>query len=464
MSPLGAAAALSLALLFAPAARAGDNGLALVPPRTWRSWNAFGWRISADTMRVAARGLVDGSRAIRGRPAGSSLRDLGYGSVGMDEGWAACAPQPGYPTGDWMFHRTNADGSISPVVNGTLFPSMKGLVEEIHALGLDAGWYLNPCFSYCWKLGDACGDECNAGDVEAALAYGFDSVKIDGCSSQHNMSLWHSLFNDSGVAVLIEDCHDDGSGAPSRPIAEGGCDLYHTYRSSTDIRSTYGSWLTNAYSVEQYATSGRHGPTCWAYPDMLMVGVGSTCAGDTCAGPEPPLPTLTEQRTHFGLWCVLSSPLTLSMDFANASLVDSVWPFVTNTDALAVNEAWAGAAGGQLARSDETVVLLHCTPGWAGDYNCTVPASQSWYKPLPGGAVALFITNNALDANASVAVPFSAFPAGALACAQAACDVFDVWAQAAAGSATGSFRADALAPHDSAFVILSPPALAAAAA
>jgi hypothetical protein len=164
------ALALALALVLLPAALAGDNGLALVPPRTWRSWNAFGWQISAETMRVAARGLVDGSRAIRGRPAGSSLLDLGFDSVGMDEGWQACAPQPGFPTGDWMFHRSNADGSIAPVVNETLFGDMKGLVEEIHALGLQAGWYLNPCFSYCWKLGDTCGDECNSGDVEAALA------------------------------------------------------------------------------------------------------------------------------------------------------------------------------------------------------------------------------------------------------------------------------------------------------
>jgi hypothetical protein len=80
------------------------------------------------------------------------------------------------------------------------------------------------------------------------------------------MSLWSQLFNDSGIPMLIENCHDD-NGQPSAPIAEGGCPHYHTYRSSTDIRNTFGSWLLNAYSVEQYAASGRTGPTCWAYPD-----------------------------------------------------------------------------------------------------------------------------------------------------------------------------------------------------
>jgi len=145
------------------------------------------------------------------------------------------------------------------------------------------------------------------------------------------------------------------------------------------------------------------------------------------------------------------------MDFANASLVDSVWPFITNTDVLGVNAAWAGSAGGQLAQSSETVVLQHCTPGWAGDKNCTVPVTQSWYKPLPGGAVAVLVANNALEVNASVSVSFSSLPAGALACSQSACDVYDVLQQAPAGTATGSFDVSALAPHDCAFVILSPP-------
>ena len=191
-----------------------------------------------------------------------------------------------------------------------------------------------------------------------------------------------------------------------------------------------------------------------------MVGVGATCAGDTCAEPEPPLPTITEQRSHFGLWAVLSSPLTLSMDFNNATLVDGVWAIVSNVDAIAVDQAWAGAPGGQLLQSAETVMLQHCTPGWAGDKNCTVPASQSWYKPLPGGAVALFITNNGVAAPADVSVPLSALPAGALPCAAAAaagaCPVYDVWRQAQSAPVTGSFDVAALAPHDSAFVVLGP--------
>lgn len=76
---------------------------------------------------------------------------------------------------------------------------------------------------------------------------------------------------------------------------------------------------------------------------MLMIGV----VGET--PDESPLnitqPSLVAQRTHFGLWCVLSSPLTLSIDFSNATIVDLVWPIITNRLAIRVNQEWAGDHG-----------------------------------------------------------------------------------------------------------------------
>jgi hypothetical protein len=269
---------------------------------------------------------------------------------------------------------------------------------------------------------------------------------------QHNTTLFAALFNDSGIPILIENCHDEQS--PLKPIAEGGCPDYHTYRSSTDIRNTYGSFLLNAYSVQRF-TDGRTGPFCWAYPDMLMIGVGSTCAGDTCAAP---LPTLTEHVSHFYLWCILSSPLTLSMDFENSTLVDAVWPTVTNVAAIAVNQQWAGAPGGQLAlaQSAGNVTLQHCTPGWAGDKNCTVPLTQGWWKPLPGGAVAVLYLNNDPQAALPVTVDLAALGAAvALPCAPT-CGVFDVAGQAERGQQSGSYEVT-LQPHESLFHVLHAP-------
>lgn len=428
---------------------AGNNGMAVKPPMQWRSWNQFSFNIDAAVILNAASALVDGSRPIFGLPAGSSLFDLGFNEAGIDEGWASCGP---WPTGGWVFHRSNPDGSVSPVVNASLFPDMAGLIASVHGLGLRVGWYLNDCTSYCFAIGDTCPDDvCDAGDVAAWDAFGFDSVKLDGCSDQKNTSLWAALLNATGRAAVVENCHNSGN--PVTPISEGGCPDYHLYRTSTDIRNTYGSWVGNAQTVAPFAADGRHGPTCWAYPDMLQVGV----QGDINGAYYPP--TLTEQRTHFGLWCILSAPLTLSLDFSNATAVDAVWDIISNAAAIGVDQAWAGSPGGVFASdSSQNVTLPHCTPNWDGDQNCTVPGYQAWYKPLPGGAAAVFVANHAPAANPSITVDFAAIPG--LPCSASGCryNVTDVWAQAPLGVVNGSYAVPSLASHDSLFLTLHPAA------
>jgi hypothetical protein len=71
-------------------------------------------------------------------------------------------------------------------------------------------------------------------------------------------------------------------------------------------------------------------PHCWAYPDMLQVGN---------------LPTLEQNRAHFGAWCVISAPLYLGFDLRNRSLVDAMMPIIGNTEAIAVNQQFAGHPG-----------------------------------------------------------------------------------------------------------------------
>jgi alpha-galactosidase len=431
---------------------AGNNGMALTPPMTWRSWNQLGWYINESVLLTAAAGLTDTLRPIRGMPPGTSLKDLGYSEVGMDEGWAVCpacqggpgapggpnhgrdasvdpraavqrqsVPAPGFPIGDGkfsMFHRLdNTTGVISPVVDELLFPDMAGLVTRIHALGLTAGWYLNDCLSYCAQLGDSCPPEqCIPGDVRAFAEYGFDSLKIDGCSAQHGVDMWAQLINQTGIRARIENCNNGPKPeAGDTPLTER-CPSYHQYRTGGDIVNSYDSWIHNAQEVAQFATTGRSGPTCWAYPDMLMVGVQGQTPDESNTGQLGPWaggfvqPTLAEQRTHFGLWCVLSSPLTLSLDFANRSATDSVWDIITNTHAIAVNQAWAGEQGTVFAHADTNVTLRATCVfnstcdnfGHGAPDGPTVPAWQAWcvrtlatvLYVLPRCGVGFFIINS----------------------------------------------------------------------
>ena len=51
-------------------------------------------------------------------------------------------------------------------------------------------------------LGNRCHDHCTspvcfAADVNATLALGFDSVKLDGCGAEEDVALWAELFNHS---------------------------------------------------------------------------------------------------------------------------------------------------------------------------------------------------------------------------------------------------------------------------
>ena len=44
------------------------------------------------------------------------------------------------------------------------------------------------------------------GDVKATIDFGFDGVKYDGCGLFKNMPLFASLFNDTGNAIMLEEC------------------------------------------------------------------------------------------------------------------------------------------------------------------------------------------------------------------------------------------------------------------
>ena len=74
---------------WATTAVAIDNGLALRPPRGWRSWDAFLSDVNQSKMEQAVEALTDKSRKVDGVP--TSLMELGYNRVGLDDGWQVSA-------------------------------------------------------------------------------------------------------------------------------------------------------------------------------------------------------------------------------------------------------------------------------------------------------------------------------------------------------------------------------------
>ena len=101
--------------------------------------------------------------------------------------------------------------------------------------------------------------------------------------------------------------------------------------------------------------------------DMLEVGRVAEPAPNT---------SYTWNRAHFGAWCIVSSPLILGLDVTDHALVDSVWDIVSNEEAIAVNQVWAGHPGRFLRGTDKY---------------------QIWAKKLPGGVQAPHALPNGVD-------------------------------------------------------------------
>ncbi len=168
------------------------------------------------------------------------------------------------------------------------------------------------------------------------------------------MQKWSDLIEASGKSILIENCHW-GYTVPNATWCP-----WNYYRTSGDVRASYDSVLSNLMSTVRFAQQHLSQPGCWAYPGTIFIIIQLQCVLLTmyiildmlevgCShgpgGENDPGLSYVEARTHFGAWCIVSSPLILSHDTMNDTITDEIWPIISNTEAIAVNQAWAGDSG-----------------------------------------------------------------------------------------------------------------------
>ena len=124
-----------------------------------------------------------------------------------------------------------------------------------------------------------------------------------------------------------------------------------------------------------------------------------------------------------------------------------MWPYVSNMEAIAVNQQWVGDPGR----------LLNLTDGQALHAGVEV-----WAKLQPHQTLALLAINTAasdyspkLSINLSHAWPNALPPMGWCSDTKA-CVIRDIWRQETIGESTDwMWHIQSLAPHDSAFVLIS---------
>lgn len=425
-----------LVLAGVGAVLANDNGKALTPPMGWRSWNLYGEHVNQQLIQTIMDGMVVPHKGV-------SLRDLGYSDVGLDDFWQACGDSRAAPG----MHYHDTDGN--PLVNTNLFPDFKAMTDHAHALNLTSGWYGNNC---------GCSDHCSSDeecdmqikqDVAALMQYNFDSWKLDGCGGEKDLVTFNKYILNYSKPITVENCHwgqvAPAIPDPTKPPAEG-CP-WNFYRSSGDVRASYASILGNLATVVPLHAKNLSYPGCWAYPDMLQVG----CQHGPGGASDPGL-TIPETRTHFGAWAIVSSPLTLSHDVNNQTVTDQIWDIISNTEVIAVNQAYFGDSGGQFASGDQ---VLEFTDAFIERSNGAEPRVQAadWqqlYKPVGGGKIAVLVMNSAA-ATQSIDVDFSKVPG--LGCTS--CNVRDLWAQKDLGSFKSTYSAS-VDSHDAAFLVISP--------
>ncbi|MDE6338126.1 MAG: glycoside hydrolase family 27 protein, partial [Muribaculaceae bacterium] len=277
------------------------------PTMGWSSWNSFGHRIDEDIIRSQADAMVK-----------TGLLDAGYKYVNIDDG-AWCG--------------RDEEGHLR--IHPQRFPNgLKDLVAYMHSLGLKAGCYSdaghNTCASYYGGDNDGIGTGLYEHDIEDAQFFfnelGFDFIKVDFCGGDAPQNSERLELDEKDRYTAISEAikatgRDDVRYNVCRWAYPGTWveDVATSWRMSQDINASWESVKDiihqNLY-LSAYATKGRFNDM-----DMLEVGRGMTTE---------------EDKTHFGMWCMMSSPLLIGCDLR--SIDKATLELLTNKELIALNQ------------------------------------------------------------------------------------------------------------------------------
>jgi alpha-galactosidase len=316
------------------------EGLALTPPMGWNSWNKFQCNVDERMIREIADAMVS-----------SGMKDAGYQYVVIDDCWHG---------------ERDSFGFIHP--DPERFPSgMKALADYVHSKGLKFGVYSCAGIKTCGGRPGSRGHEYQ--DALTYASWGVDYLKYDWC-------------NTAGLsAVGAYSTMRDALFAAGRPVVFSLCewgdnqpwlwakDVGHLWRITGDITNCFdcevnhgiwSSWgvmkiVEMRKDIRKYA-----GPDHWNDPDMLEVGNGMS---------------VSEDRSHFSLWCILAAPLIAGNDLRAMSR--ETIGILTNREVIAVDQDSLGVQGFRYNDNDEGL--------------------EAWVKPLSHGDWAVCFLNRSAE-------------------------------------------------------------------
>ncbi|MBQ5644611.1 MAG: family 16 glycosylhydrolase [Bacteroidaceae bacterium] len=314
-------------VLSLPLCAAADNP----PLMGWSSWNTYGFQINDSVIQAQADAMVE-----------LGFKECGYNHINIDDGF---------------FGGRDAEGNL--LIHPERFPNgLRGLVDYIHAKGLKAGIYSdagrNTCASFWGKPKDEIGRGVGLYGHDAAdfdLYFNpdklnFDFIKIDYCGADAGN-------NDEGLDLDVEQRYkeiaaaikavgrDDITWNICRWAFPGtwACEIADSWRTTEDI---YLGWesvksiINQSLYLSAYTSYGRYNDM-----DMLEVGRGLT---------------EEEDKTHFGMWCIMSSPLLIGCDMND--IKGNALELMQNKELIALNQNTLGLQAYVVKRENGAYVLV----------------------------------------------------------------------------------------------------------
>jgi len=278
------------------------------PTMGWSSWNTYGVNISADLIKRQADAMVS-----------TGLKDCGYQFINIDDGYFGGRDKT---TGQLLIHPTRFPDGLKPVV------------DYIHGKGLKAGIYSdaghNTCGNYYNGDAIAVGVGLYEHDQQDCDFFfkelGIDFIKVDFCGGDapqnserlaldertRYTAISNAIKNTGRDDVRLNVCRWDYPGTWVSDIA-------FSWRTTHDIANNWDSVKDiirqNLY-MSAYCRDGR-------FNDMDMLEVGRSL-------------TTEEDKTHFGLWCMLNSPLLIGCDMT--TIKSTALSLLKNEELIALNQ------------------------------------------------------------------------------------------------------------------------------
>ncbi|CAM3462098.1 glycoside hydrolase family 27 protein [Flavobacterium chungbukense] len=313
------------------------DGLAMIPPMGWNSWNTFATNIDEKLVKETADIMVS-----------SGLAAAGYNYIVLDDGW--------------MTHERDVNGDLVP--DPEKFPNgMKALIDYVHSKGLKFGLYNCAGTKTCAGYPGTRGYEYQDARFYAKL--GIDFLKYDWCNTEgitakEAYATMSNALKTAGRPIVFSLCEWGDNqpwewGKPIGNLWRISGDIYPCFDCEFKHPENWSSWGFMKIADMRKDIRKYSGPDHWNDFDMMEVGNEMNN---------------TEDKTHFAMWCMLSSPLFTGNDYRK--MTKETLAILTNKELLSVNQDKLGIQGFKYVILDGVEV---------------------WVKPLSDGAWAVSFVN-----------------------------------------------------------------------